>query len=322
MPPLAEWGHPLGADVPASRHFTLQKLGDGIYAAIATDGGSAIGNAGVVDLGDQVLVFDTFVNHHVAEELREMVRRLIGKPITYVVNSHFHSDHVKGNQAFGSARKVATTKTVEVMGRIRKRYETESDVIRADIQRDLDSHLAHPEDPDTVLFEGYDRGHLDGLPTLRYTLPDITFDDRMTFRGSKRTAEAITYGGGHTVSDSFLYLPDERLAFMGDLLFVDCHPYIVDGNPKELFRIFDRVEALDAKVLVPGHGPVGSPKDIGENRSYVEELQRTAAEVRNSGGGLEEALARPVAAPFKDWKWRAFRRDNLEFLLSVPAMTG
>ncbi|MDG7007807.1 MAG: MBL fold metallo-hydrolase [Nitrososphaerota archaeon] len=287
-------------DVRTSRHFTLQRLADGVYSAIASDGGWAICNAGAVDLGDRVLVFDTFVNQHVAEELKEMIGRLIGKPVSYVVNSHYHSDHVKGNQAFGGASIVATTKTLEVMAIAKKRYDTDSESIRKDVQRDLDSRLAHPEDPDMALFEGYDRGHLDGLPTLKYTLPDVTFDERMTFRGPKRTAEAITYGGGHTVSDSFLYLPEDKVAFMGDLLFVGCHPYIADGNPKELFRIFDRVEALDARVLVPGHGPVGSAKDIGENRSYVEELQRTAREVRDSGGGLDQAVAKPVGNPLRE----------------------
>ena len=312
----------MGREVPTSRHFELQKLGDGVYAAIARDGGWAICNAGAVDLGDRALVFDTFVDQNVAAEFRDAIARLIGKPISHVVNSHYHSDHVKGNQAFGGASIVATTKTAEVMAQAKKRYDADPESIRKDVQQDLDSHLAHPEDPDTVLFEGYDRGHLDGLPTLRYTLPDVTFDESMTFRGPKRTAEAITYGGGHTVSDSFLYLPEERVAFMGDLLFVGCHPWIADGNPRELFRIFDRVEALDARVLVPGHGPVGSPRDVGENRSYVEELQRTAAEVRGSGGGLEQALGRPLGAAFREWKWRAFRRDNLEYLLSGPAEKG
>ncbi|MDG6909523.1 MAG: MBL fold metallo-hydrolase [Nitrososphaerota archaeon] len=305
-----------------SRHFTLHEQGDGIYAAIASDGGWAICNAGAVDLGDQVLVFDTFVNQHVAEEFKSMVTQLIRKPVGYVLNSHFHSDHVKGNQAFEGARIVATTKTLEVMAKSKTRYDTDPESVRKDVQQDLESRLAHPEDPDSLLFEGYDRGHLDGLPTLRYTLPEVTFDDRMTFHGSKRTAEAITYGGGHTVSDSLLYLPEERLAFMGDLLFVGCHPYIADGNPAELFRILDKVEALDAKVLVPGHGPVGSPKDLGENRGYVEELQRAVEESRRSGSGLEQALARPVGAPFENWKWHAFRRDNLEFLFSNPPTAG
>lgn len=308
--------------VSRSRHFTLHKLKDGVYAAIANDGGWAICNAGAVDLGDRVLVFDTFVNQHVAAEFKADITRLVGKPITHVVNSHYHSDHVKGNQVFGGAKIVSTAKTKEVMMKVKDHYDGDRESIRKDFQRDLESHLAHPEDPDTILFEGYDGGHLDGLTTLRYTLPDVTFQDRMTFRGKKRTAEVITYGGGHTVSDVILHIPEERIAFMGDLLFVECHPYIADGNPTELFRILDRAKGLDANVLVPGHGPVGSPRDIDANRDYVEELQKTVKEVKDSGGGLEQAVDRPVGRAFAGWKWHSFRKDNLEFLFQDGQKTG
>ena len=307
---------------PASRHFTIQELGDGIYAAIANDGGWAICNAGAVDVGEEVIVFDTFVNQHVAAEFKDAIARLLKKPINHVVNSHYHSDHVKGNQVFDGAKIVSTAKTREVMIMAKRRYETELDSIRKEVQQDLESFLAHPEDPEAFLFEGYDRGHLDGLPTLRYTLPDVTFEDRMVLHGAKRTAEVITYGGGHTVSDALLYLPDDGMAFLGDLLFVECHPYIADGNPAELFRIFDKVKALDAKVLVPGHGPVGSPDDIDANREYVESLQRTVEEARGSGGGPAQAVEKPVGPAFEKWKWRAFRKDNIEFLFQGTPEKG
>ena len=301
-------------DLAPSRHFTLQRLSDGVYAAIAKDGGWSICNAGAIDIGDDVLVFDTFVNQHAAEEFREAVAHLVGKPISHVVNSHYHSDHVKGNQAFKGAKIVSTIKTRDVMVKSKKHYETDLEAVREEVQRDLESHLASPEDPDTLLFEGYDRGHLDGLSTLEYTLPDVTFEDRMTFYGTKRTAEVMTYGGGHTVSDALLYLPDERVLFMGDLLFVECHPYLADGNPAELFRIFDRVKGLDTKVLVPGHGPVGTLRDIDANMEYVEALKKTVEEVKGSGGGLPQAVEKSIEPAFESWKWRAFRRDNLEFL--------
>jgi cyclase len=301
-------------EFPASRHFVIHKLGEGIYAAIANDGAWAICNAGIVDLGDRVVVFDTFVNQEAASDLKEAAEKLTGKVISIVVNSHFHSDHVKGNQVFGGSTILATSKTREVMAQSKKRYETESERIRGDIESDLKKWLAAPEDPDSVLFQGYDRGHLEGLPTLKYTLPNATFDSAMNLHGSKRSAQILTLGGGHTLSDAFLYLPDDRVVFMGDLLFVDCHPYIADGSPAELLRILDRVEALDARTFVPGHGPVGSAKDIDENRDYVEGLQRTVEEVRGAGGGIEQAMEKRLGHPFDGWKWRSFRRDNLEFL--------
>lgn len=306
-------------DVPDSRHFTLEKLGEGIYAAIARDGGWAVCNAGAVDLGEYVVVFDTFVNHNVAAEFREMVMRILGKPISFVVNSHSHSDHVKGNQAFTGASIVANTKTRDAMAKAKPRYDTDSGSIRQYVEDDLKSHLAHPEDPDTVLFEGYDRGHLDGLLGLRYTLPDVTFSDKITFCGTKRTAEVATLGGGHTDGDSFLYLPDERIAFMGDLLFVGCHPYLADGDPQELLRILDKVRTLDPKVLVPGHGPIGTLLDIDANRGYVDAVEKVVNEVRGSGGTIDELLAKPFDPAFQGWKWRAFLRDNLESFFQKSA---
>jgi cyclase len=308
--------------IPVSRHFALQKLGNGVYAAIANDGGWAICNAGIVDLGGEVIVFDTFVNQQAAADLKGAATQLTGKSVDLVLNSHYHSDHVKGNQVFTGARIVSTAKTREAMAEAKRRYGTDAETIRKDLQRDLGAHLADPDDPDRTLFEGYDRGHLEGLPTLKYTLPDIVFDSGMTLHGSVRTAEAVTYGGGHTVSDALLYLPDDRVAFMGDLLFVECHPYLGDGSLDGLFRILDRVEALDAKILVPGHGPVGAPKDIAAMRRYIDWVQRTADEVRGSGRGLDLAMEKPVPPDFASWKWRAFCKDNLEFVYQSAKKTG
>lgn len=114
-----------------------------------------------------------------------------------------------------------------------------------------------------------------------------------------------------------MYLPEEGIAFLGDLLFVECQPYLVDGDPEELLRTLDKVEALGAKTLVPGHGPVGTSKDISLVRDYVDRLRRIVADVRASSGRLPEATARPIPAPFSTWKWRGFYKDNIEFLFKL-----
>ncbi len=295
---------------PESRHFGLHKLAEGIYAAIAAEGGWAICNAGIIDLGDETLVFDTFVNQGAAADLRMAAERLTGRAPSIVLNSHWHSDHVKGNQVFTGARVISTEKTREVMTEMRRRW-MDKEGIRRLVEAEFSSI---PEGPERVLYEGYRDGHLDSIPTLNYTLPDETFEDRMVFHGERRSAEAITYGGGHTVSDSLLYLPEEGTAFLGDLLFIDSQPYLADGDPENLLRILDKVEALGAKTLVPGHGPVGTSKDIAPIREYVNMLQKTVDKIRGSGGGVPEALEVPLDPPFDGWKWHSFYKDNLEFL--------
>lgn len=309
------------AGLPASRHFTLHRLVGGVYAGIASDGGWAICNAGVIDLGDSSIVFDTFINQQAASDLKSAAELVTGKPVGVVMNSHCHGDHVRGNQVFDGATIVSTGKTREVMIQAKGRYETERETIRKSVQAELEQRAATPDDPDRILFEGYLIGNLEGLRTLAYTLPTVTFDNRMTFHGTKRRAEAITFGGGHTVSDALLYLPEDRIAFMGDLLFVRCHPYLGDGDLSSLFHVLDQVEALDAKVLVPGHGPLGDSHDIDLMRQYISDLQTTVDEVRSYGGGVAQAARKPMGAAYESWRWRNFHRDNMEFFFQSEMRT-
>jgi cyclase len=304
----------VAGSTPSSKHYSLQQLAPGIYAAIAKDGGWAVCNAGIVDLGDHTLVFDTFVNQDAAQFLRADAERITGRKIDYVINSHRHGDHVRGNQAFPHARIVATEKTREVMARLKKTAYSNIEELRRGNEKMLEELLSTPDDPDTVLQEGYIRGALEGLRTLEYTLPDVTFETSMRFKGTIRDAEVVTYGGGHTESDCLLYIADQRIVFLGDLLFIDYQPYLADGDPDQLFRILDKVEELDAKALVPGHGPVGTPEDLGPMRDYVAGLERTVEEVKATGGGPEEAIKRPVDPRYRSWMWRSFYKDNIEFL--------
>ena len=99
---------------------------------------------------------------------------------------------------------------------------------------------------------------MQALPVLEIIPPHLTFDDRLTISGTKRHVELLTYGGGHTPSDAMLYLPEDRVLFTGDLLCVQAHPMLTQGDPHEWLRILDRIEQLDFEIAVPGHGPVGT----------------------------------------------------------------
>ncbi len=67
-------------------------------------------------------------------------------------------------------------------------------------------------------------------PILQIRTPNLTFIQRLTFHGTVRTAELIDFAGGHTESDSVLYLPQEGIVFIGDLLSIDFHPYLGGGD--------------------------------------------------------------------------------------------
>ncbi len=309
--------------VSGSRHFQLRDLGDGIYAAIATDGGWAVCNAGIIALGDCTLVFDTFVNQTAALDLKMAAEHVTGRTVDYVVNSHPHRDHVRGNQVFTDSTIVSTSKTYEVMASAWKarceRVQKEGlGPIRKEVEQEFEAWTSDPTttQADRVLWDGYLQGIVHGLESYDLKLPDLTFESKIAFNGTKHTAEAIAYAG-HSASDAVLYLPEQRTAFLADLFFVGYQPYFVEGDPEELFRTLDKVEALGAKRLVPGHGPVGTVEDIAKMRDYYDILQKTVEEL-DPKDPLQVAH-KPIPSRFSGWKWNSFYKANLESLLQKKA---
>ena len=91
------------------KHFSIHELAEGVYAAVHKDGGAAYTNAGIIDLGDSTLVFDTFDMAIAGKELLNASQNLTGRPPSWVVNSHKHGDHWGGNQVFAGQAVIIST---------------------------------------------------------------------------------------------------------------------------------------------------------------------------------------------------------------------
>lgn len=264
-----------------SVHFDLIKLAEGIYAAIAKDGGGAIANAGFVDLGDQTIVFDTFNTQQAAQDLKVMAESITGKTVSYVINSHGHGDHTRGNQVFTDSIIVSSHLTYETMktlhpDRIAKQKEGLSQLeetiqsLKTKSNGQITDHIRYLE-------------HIrESIPALRLTLPQVTFERSFHFHGSKRTAQLITLGGGHSACDSFLYLPDDKIAFLSDLMFINTHPtFVEDSDIHHWIQMLEEIEQLEIQQLVPGHGPVGDLEHIGQVKTYIRRLMEIASSIRD-----------------------------------------
>jgi glyoxylase-like metal-dependent hydrolase (beta-lactamase superfamily II) len=276
-----------------SRHFRLEQLSDGVYAAINTDDGWAICNAGIIDLGDRTLVYDTFMTPEAASDLREAAERLTGRPVHTVINSHYHNDHIWGNQAFSAeVDLISTAKTRELI-------VTEGPL---EVQAYRDVAQQRLETLQTQILDAHEKTTLDNLqfhvtyfqaiiatlPILQIRLPNLTFTGNLTFKGSKRSAILIPYEGGHCESDAILHLPDDGIVFMEDLLFIDFHPYLSDGDPIKIQNILSQVRKLKAKIFVPGHGPVGQASHVDYMDEYIESLNSLVCDAIKKGVTEEE----------------------------------
>src|ERR1051326_5099847 len=93
-----------------SKHFTIQQLKPGVWAVINKDEtGYAICNAGIIDLGDKTIVFDAFISPLAADDLKKAAEQLTHRPVTFLINSHFHDDHIRGDQVFVPGAHIIST---------------------------------------------------------------------------------------------------------------------------------------------------------------------------------------------------------------------
>jgi cyclase len=300
-----------------SKHFHINNVAEGIYAAISVPGTGSVGNAAIIDLGDTTLVVDTFTTIQAAEDLEEAAIRLTGKPVSYVINTHWHSDHTSGNQVFHpNAQIISTSTTRDIMATFGKNRICQQlsnpepiykaiDELEEKIQKETDEKLKREMEWEN----SSDRMYIEILPDLVYTLPSITFDQQMTIHGSTRTVQLFTYGGGHTQSDAFVYLPKEKIAIMGDLVLSKHHPVMIYANPQEWLNILEKVELMDIETIVPGHGDVCSMKELHEVKGYIIDIVALVSETVQNKKSINDIL---VPKAYQDWYFTTYFKSNIK----------
>ena len=291
-----------------SEHFTLHQLADGIYAAIATESGAGFSNAGLIDLGNQVLVFDAFENPQAAEDLLIACRRITGHDPAVVIISHWHPDHWGGLQAFAGRGILATPETRQAMLPIAQEMLADKSnpaSLEAELQ-DTEARLAREKkaNPRKALEISIARQRhtLQALPTLQPTLPNQTLEGKITFHGARRTAELVATGKGHTLSDCLLRLPQERVAFIGDIGFFQSQPFMPFGFPAEWVGLLKEMAGWEIDTFIPGHGPVGSKNDLALEADYILALEALVGQVVQAGGSVDDALRLTLPEPFAAWQ--------------------
>jgi glyoxylase-like metal-dependent hydrolase (beta-lactamase superfamily II) len=302
--------------------FVLREISEGIHAAVAVPGGFGLCNAGIVDLCDATLVFDSMLTPMAGEELRRAAERLTGRPVDYVVNSHYHGDHVRGNMAFAPVRIVSSRKTRSVMAERSLAHLAEDRSSAAHDLEELRSGRMAALPSERVVYEGWFQGILETPGSLRIVLPDLTFDHELVIHGSRRDVHLRTYGGGHSPSDVFAVVPDQKVAFLGDLLSIGFHPWLTDGDPEKFSEILDRIGTLGPERTLPGHGPVGTGEDIRRMGEYVAEVRREGREARRRGATLEEVGRTPTPERYAAWNFSSQYAENVAFVFGRTDASG
>lgn len=307
---------------PTSDHFKFERIADGVFAAIAVPGGGGFGNAGIIDLGDHTVIFDTGETPMAADDLKNAAEDLTGRQVTYVINSHAHPDHWFGNQVFADHAAIIATHNArehmlffledwrevqeepsELEEMLRHDKEFLKNVIDARQRKALQHAIGRMENT------------LQALPVLDPKLPTLTFDGKLVFYGSQRRADLVTRGVGHTSGDCFLILPEEKIVFLGDLAFFQREPFMRDCDPQAWVAQLEELEGSAFESFVPGHGPVGTKADVTLEKDYIIILEALVTGSVKGGEPVEKALERPLPPPFDAWSLNGTPSEpNVHFL--------
>jgi cyclase len=294
-----------------STHFRIEPVDRGAWAAIARDGGYALCNAGIYDLGGRTVVFDSMLTPTAGEYLAKAAQRLTGRWPDLVVNSHWHGDHVRGNSAFGATPAASTLRTRHLL-QTRGRAQWRSDL------REMPGALRELEAPtstiprrERAMFRGWFRGTLAVARPFALRPPEVTFHRSLTVVGRRRSLRLISYGSGHSPSDVFAVEPESGVVSFGDLLSVGLHPSVTDGDPGRWRRMLGRIRRLGVKRAIPGHGPLGSTREVVQLERYLLSLERRGREIVRRSIPLPEWASERPLPEFRDWRFAPFYVDNL-----------
>lgn len=278
------------ADNPAS--FTLHEVASGVWAAIDNPAAKAAqsgSNAGFIIGTDSVAVVDTFVNPAAAQALLDEIHKKTNLPIRFVVNTHYHIDHVAGNNVFAAAGA-----TILAQENVRAWERTEN--------LKFFGPQIKPEQKQMVESLG---------------LPTVTYKDGVDlYLGSRRVI--IVSLPGHTGGDSVIFVPDANVVFTGDLFWKHTLPNLIDASTKPWINSLGLMLSHHPNAtFVPGHGEVGHAQDVRDFRDYLVALREAVGQAQSagkSGDALVEDVLATLQPKYADWDaFQYFAKRDIQF---------
>ena len=294
-PPPPEDPPPPGATAHEGAAFEITEVRPGIWHAVGTGAMNVGANAAIVDLGESLLLVDSHITPAAAWVLLQELSPLTPKPVRYVVNTHFHFDHIHGNQVFGDE--------VEILG-----HETTYDVVAGGGSNSgtawdafvgtlpeqiatLESRLEAAAEADRAEIAdalARTRAYQEATASITPVPPTITLERRMTLHRGGHEIQLLFLGLGHTGGDVVTFLPEQKVLITGDLVPFGL-PFMGDGYP-EWGETIRRFAELDFDLVLPGHGqPFEDKAKLGYLAAYLDDFWAQAEAAHGEGVSAEEA---------------------------------
>jgi cyclase len=254
--------------MPGQTERKVTKVADGVYEIEHREGGG--GNITVI-IGDrQVFVVDTCFLPSAAREDIAQIRQWTDKPVSFVLNTHFHNDHNFGNRiymdAFPALTIIAQVETKKEMDRFGPGSLQREEKDSYGIQQTLQKMLATGKLPDGRALSEDDKKEVQAelarrpkiiaeMKNVQFQSATLTFERGFSVDLGNREVQVKFLGRGNTPGDAVAYLPKEKIVVVGDLVDSPL-PNVLDGYPAEWVQTLQSLVELDANTIVPGHGPI------------------------------------------------------------------
>jgi len=252
------------------------KVADGIYMLEGEGGniGVSAGEDGVFLIDDQFAPL--------TPKITAAVRAISDKPIRFLINTHWHGDHVGGNENFGKAGVV-----IVAHDNVYKRMS-----VGGAIQ---------------LLKQNY-------APAPKAALPVISFSETATFHLNGDDVTSIHLPPAHTDGDSLVRFAKANVIHTGDVFAAYRYPFIdveSGGSVKGILRAIDRLLPVldDNTKVIPGHGGLSGKKDVLAYRKMIATVVGRIEPMARSGKTLQQVLAAKPTREF-DEEWGKFRKPE------------
>lgn len=232
------------------------------------------GNIGVSFGADGVLVIDDQFENMVPK-IKEAIKGLTDQEIKFIVNTHYHGDHVGGNKIFGQEGKV-----IVAHKNVYNRLKTE--------QTSKFFNRTSPAAP-------------------KDALPDITFDHFVTFHFNDDDIQVMHFNNAHTDGDAVVYFEKANVLHAGDVFVTYGFPYIdadAGGSLNGFINVLDKLLLLinDETVVIPGHGELSNKKDVEDFRNKLIQIHEKITKEVNLGKDLNAVIeSKPLELFEEDW---------------------
>jgi len=287
--------------------FKFNKVREGIYHAVGTGSLAVVGNSSFIVNDNDVIVVDDHVSPAAAWVLLEEIKEVTNKPVTTVINTHFHFDHAHGNQIFAPnvqiighefTRRMLLSNSIGMplyqnyvtglpgqIDGLKKRIASEAD---AAAKAKLQTQLQVAEN------------NLAAQKELKPTPPNVTLATQMTLYRGSREIQIRFLGRGHTAGDVVVFLPNEKVVMTGDFLTSGLSN-MSDSYPEEWVTSLDALKKLDFDTVLPGHGDAFTDKTkIDYFQAYLRDVWSEVSRLKKEGVSAEEAAKRADLTKHKD----------------------